>query len=138
MGDSGLVRPDFVLVSMPFAGVGRVLAARGIDYAINIPTVAAPPMVSQAAWYIPVAFHHVPPYNLEFKDRFLVFTSNAIIWTLKHLGAFAGFHFSLMPDMDPTMWWNRLILVNSFPGFGYPMSLPPLVQYTGPVLDLAK
>eukprot|EP00405_Crypthecodinium_cohnii_P020858 CAMPEP_0206464100 /NCGR_PEP_ID=MMETSP0324_2-20121206/27011_1 /ASSEMBLY_ACC=CAM_ASM_000836 /TAXON_ID=2866 /ORGANISM="Crypthecodinium cohnii, Strain Seligo" /LENGTH=483 /DNA_ID=CAMNT_0053936659 /DNA_START=112 /DNA_END=1560 /DNA_ORIENTATION=+ len=135
---SGALKPDFALVSVPFGAVGHVLQRHGIDYAVNMPTVAAAPLLPQTAFYVPIAFHHTSAYNLGFVERNVVFTTTALAYYVKLLLSVVGFSFGAFPDGDPRIWWNRLVLINSFAGFDYPMYLPPLVQYTGPVQDLSR
>ncbi len=39
---------------------------------------------------------------------------------------------------DWDLWNGRLVFVNTIPGMDYTQPLPPLVQYTGPVVDVKK
>ncbi|CAE7467441.1 UGT2B20 [Symbiodinium natans] len=135
---SGLVRPSFGLLGLPFGGVGRELQVLGIDFAVNVPTILVPPINPWASSFIPLPFHLVSPHNMTFVDRLLVIGGNSLLNFGRHLAVAAGFQFSFMPDLSPDMWRGRLAFVNSIPGVDYPQLLPPLVQYTGPVVDVKK
>ncbi|CAE7206531.1 UGT74C1 [Symbiodinium natans] len=131
-------RPSFGLLGLPFGGVGRELQALGIDFAVNVPTILVPPINPWASTFIPLPFHLVSPHNMTFVDRLLVVGGNSLLNFGRHLAVAAGFQFSFMPDLSPDMWRGRLAFVNSIPGVDYPQLLPPLVQYTGPVVDVKK
>lgn len=135
---SGQVKPSFALLALPFGAVGRELQAYGIDFAVNVPTILIPPLSPWVNSFIPMPTHLVNPHNMTFLDRLLVIGSNSLLNFGRHLGAAAGFQFSFMPDLSPEMWRGHLTFVNSIPGFDYPQLLPPLVQYTGPVVDVKK
>eukprot|EP00446_Apocalathium_sp_SHHI-4_P051276 CAMPEP_0177358246 /NCGR_PEP_ID=MMETSP0368-20130122/35485_1 /TAXON_ID=447022 ORGANISM="Scrippsiella hangoei-like, Strain SHHI-4" /NCGR_SAMPLE_ID=MMETSP0368 /ASSEMBLY_ACC=CAM_ASM_000363 /LENGTH=392 /DNA_ID=CAMNT_0018820689 /DNA_START=1 /DNA_END=1179 /DNA_ORIENTATION=+ len=135
---SGAIKPDYALVSLPFGVVGRILSDHGVDFAINMPSAILPPIVPYAAQYIPIPLYTVSLYDMSFVERVSIIASNVGIHLVKHAASFVGYKFSFFPDLDPALWRNRLLLVNSFPGFDYPQALPPLVQYTGPVMDLRK
>eukprot|EP00931_Biecheleriopsis_adriatica_P101226 TRINITY_DN76405_c0_g1_i1.p1 TRINITY_DN76405_c0_g1~~TRINITY_DN76405_c0_g1_i1.p1 ORF type:complete len:531 (+),score=66.08 TRINITY_DN76405_c0_g1_i1:61-1593(+) len=136
--ESGSVRPDFALLGFPFGAVASVLDTYSIDYAVNLPTILMPPVAPWVASYVPVPFYHVSPYNMTFFDRLVVIGGNSLIQIVR-CGMWAlGSRFSLLPELNPEAWRGHLLLVNSIPGVDYPMSLPPLVQYTGPVVDVQK
>ena len=91
-----------------------------------------------ASSFIPPPFYLANPHNMTFLDRLLVIGGNSLLNFGRHLAVLAGFQFSFMPDLSPDLWRGRLAFVNSIPGFDYPQLLPPLVQYTGPVVDVKK
>ena len=135
---SGQVRPSFALLGLPFGGAGRELEAIGIEFAVNVPTILVPPVCPWASSFIPPPFYLANPHNMTFLDRLLVIGGNSLLNFGRHLAVLAGFQFSFMPDLSPDLWRGRLAFVNSIPGFDYPQLLPPLVQYTGPVVDVKK
>lgn len=135
---TGQVKPDFALVSFPFGRVAEVLIEYNIDYAVNIPTVLVPPIALHASPYIPIPFYHVSPYNMTLFDRIVVIGGNTMFNFLRYSIAALGYQFSFLPDLNPNLWRGRLCFINSIPGLDYPQSLPPLVQYIGPVVDVNK
>jgi len=136
--DEGALRPSFGLLGMPFGRVGRALQRHEIDFAVNVPTILVPPLNPWASSFVPLPLHLVNPHNMSFVDRLLVIGGNTAINFGKQLAVVLGYRFSFMPDFSPDMWRGRLALVNSIPGMDYPQLLPPLVQYTGPVVDVKK
>ncbi|CAE7228057.1 UGT2B4 [Symbiodinium pilosum] len=136
--EAGEVQPDFALLGLPFGLVGRELQKRGIDFAVNVPTILVPPLNPWASSYVPLPFYLVNPHNMTFVDRLAVIGGNSLLNFGRNLAVAAGFQFSFMPDLSPDMWRGRLAFVNSIPGVDYPQLLPPLVQYTGPVVDVKK
>lgn len=135
---SGAVRPDYALVSFPFGAAGEALKEHGVDFAINMPSILLPPMTLWVAHYIPPPFYHVSPYSMTIVDRLVVIGGNTVINVIRHCAAAVGFKFSAVPDFSLESWWGRLVFVNSIPGLDYPQALPPLVQYTGPVVDVSQ
>ena len=131
-------RPTFGLVSMPFGLVGRLLEQRGVDFAVNIPTILVPP-VPWAAAYVPVPFVlDVSVHDMSFLERMLVIGSNWLFNLVRVAALTAGYRLSFMPELGWDMWMGRLVFVNTIPGMDYTQPLPPLVQYTGPVVDVKK
>ena len=55
--------------------------------------------------------------------------------------SFSAWHCTALHGTDLWDWdlWNgRLVFVNTIPGMDITQPLPPLVQYTGPVVDVKK
>ncbi|CAJ1332887.1 unnamed protein product [Effrenium voratum] len=130
--------PTFGLVSMPFGRVGRLLEQRGLDFAVNMPTILVPPMVPWAAPYVPVPFLGVSVHDMSFLERMLVIGSNWLFNLVRVAALTVGYRFSFMPELGWDLWMGRLVFVNTIPGMDYTQPLPPLVQYTGPVVDVKK
>ncbi|CAE8585016.1 unnamed protein product, partial [Polarella glacialis] len=136
--ESGIVKPRFALVTFPMGVVGQILQDHGVDLAVNMPTAVLPPIIPWAAPYIPIPFYHVSVYGMTLLDRLIVVGGSHVFQLAMHIAAAAGSKFYYIPDLNPALWRGRLVLVNNVPGLDYPQPLPPLVQYTGPVTDLAK
>ena len=129
---------DYALLGMPFGQTGLILRKHQIDFAVNIPTILCPPLVPWAAKYVPIPFYHVSVHNMSLLDRVFVLGGNMLIDFFRAYAYYVGFKFSLVPEMDWDLWNGRLVLVNTIPGLDITQPLPPLVQYTGPVVDLKK
>eukprot|EP00435_Cladocopium_sp_Y103_P046476 s1408_g13.t1 len=129
---------DYALLGLPFGRTGILLRQHGIDFAVNIPTILVPPMVPWAAPYVPIPFYHVSVHNMTFLDRVLVLGGNTLIDFFRAYAYSVGFKFTLVPEMDWDLWNGRLVFVNTIPGMDITQPLPPLVQYTGPVVDVKK
>ncbi|CAE8742266.1 unnamed protein product [Polarella glacialis] len=135
---SGIVKPHFALVSVPMGIVGEVLLDHGVDFAVNMPNAVLPLIIPWAAPYIPIPFYHVSVHGMTLLDRLIVIGGSHVFQLAKHIAAALGAKFYYIPDLNPALWRGRLVLVNNIPGLDYPQPLPPLVQYTGPLTDLAK
>lgn len=131
-------KPSFALLSMPFGRVGLLLQKYNIDFAVNIPTILVPPLVPWAAPYVPIPFHHVSVHNMSFFDRIMVLGFNALVNFFRAAALSMDYKFTLVPEMGWDLWQGRLVFINSIPGMDYTQPLPPLVQYTGPVVDVKK
>lgn len=129
---------DYALLGLPFGRTGQLLRQHGIDFAVNIPTIVVPPLVPWAAPYVPIPFYHVSVHNMTFLDRVLVIGGNTLIDFFRAYAYSVGFKFTLVPEMDWDLWNGRLVFVNTIPGMDITQPLPPLVQYTGPVVDVKK
>ncbi|CAK9014852.1 2-hydroxyacylsphingosine 1-beta-galactosyltransferase (Ceramide UDP-galactosyltransferase) (Cerebroside synthase) (UDP-galactose-ceramide galactosyltransferase) [Durusdinium trenchii] len=132
------MKPSFALLSMPFGRVGLLLQKYNIDFAVNIPTILVPPLVPWAAPYVPIPFHHVSVHNMSFFDRIMVLGFNALVNFFRAAALSMDYKFTLVPEMGWDLWQGRLVFINSIPGMDYTQPLPPLVQYTGPVVDVKK
>jgi len=129
---------DYALLGLPFGRTGLLLRQRNIDFAVNIPTIIVPPMVPWAAQYVPIPFYHVSIHNMTFMDRVVVLGGNMLMDFFRAYAYAVGFKFTLAPEMDWDLWNGRLVFVNTIPGMDITQPLPPLVQYTGPVVDVKK
>jgi len=136
--EEGLVKPDFALLSIGSGQVAALLQEHGIDYAVNIPTNLMPPASEHVAFWVPPAFMDLGIDNMSFLQRLFVISLNSALYFGRRMAS----HLKLIPpaaaDMDPSTTTGRLVLVNSVPGLDYPQFLPPLVQYTGPIIDVNK
>ena len=75
-------------------------------------------------------------HNMSFLDRLYVIGFNTALRFGKRIASAAGIIPSAVSDFDPAVLKGKLFLVNSIPGLDYPQPLPPLIQYTGPVVDM--
>ena len=115
----------------------QVLDRHGIPYGFTFCSVLINPVLHHIAYYVPPFFYPVSLHNTTFIDRLIIFTTSWT-WSLLRRGA-AILRVRLpVPELNYDTFVGRLVMVNSIPGLDYPQPLPPLVQYTGPLVDVQK
>jgi UDP:flavonoid glycosyltransferase YjiC (YdhE family) len=134
----GALSPDFALLSLPVGGLAGVLDKHGVEFAVNIPTNIIPPISADLALWVPPLLYPTSVRNMSTFDRFAVLVMNAALTAARHAASALGLVPAAAADLEPATLSRRLVLVNSIPGLDYPQPLPPLVQYTGPVIALDR
>lgn len=104
----------------------------------SVPTSLLPPLSDQLAQWVPPAFYPASVHGMSLWDRLIVLGANGAIRLVKRVSSALGIVPPAMSDLDPGTLKGRLTLVNSIPGLDYPQPLPPLIQYTGPVVEIDK
>jgi polyene glycosyltransferase len=75
-------------------------------------------------------------HDKRFINRLVVRTLSTVVHLARHFASGMGLIPPTAADMDPEALKGKLVLVNSIPGLDYPQPLPPLVQYTGPIIEM--
>jgi len=101
----------------------------------SVPTSLVSPLLPDLALWVPPMMYPVSVSSMSFLDRTFVLTFNAAVTVVRQVAAALGVIPAGVRDLDPALYRGRLVLVNSVPGLDYPQALPPLIQYTGPVLE---
>mmetsp|Transcript_12376 Transcript_12376/g.34763 ORF Transcript_12376/g.34763 Transcript_12376/m.34763 type:complete len:525 (-) Transcript_12376:143-1717(-) len=133
-----VISPDYAVISIPLGAIPAVLNKHGVDFAINLPTNLMHPLSSEAAMWVPNVLRPASIYSPRFLDRAITMGLNSILYYGKHLASALNLIPEALSDLNPATSSGRLVLVNAVIGIDYPQPLPPLVQYTGPVIDLEK
>mmetsp|Transcript_34611 Transcript_34611/g.89866 ORF Transcript_34611/g.89866 Transcript_34611/m.89866 type:complete len:531 (-) Transcript_34611:464-2056(-) len=136
--DEGVVTPDYALVSLPVGSIAPKLAELGVEFAVNLPSMLLPPVSPYPAAWVPIAFLDISVHDRRLLPRLAVRLTWHAMRLVRYAASAAGVIPPAMSDMDPAMLRDKLMLVNSIPGLDYPQPLPPLVQYTGPIVSLAS
>jgi len=134
----GTIKPDFALISMPLGSLGHLLNEYGVDYAVNVPTNLIPPVSDAVAPWVPPLIAPMSIRDMSFLSRLQVIGFNTALNFGKRIASAAGIIPASASDFNPASLKGKLLLVNSIPGLDYPQPLPPLIQYTGPVIDVQK
>jgi len=133
-----LISPDFAIITLPLGNIPHILRKHGIDFAINMPGNAAPPLVDHVAAWVPPSFITVTPERMNFLVRVIVLTLNSAVYGVKHFGTALRLIPESVGEFDISQTRGKLWLFNSVPGLDYPQPFPPLLQYTGCLSDIDK
>ena len=104
----------------------------------SVPTNLIPPLTDATAPWVPPIIAPMSIHDMSFLSRLKVNAFNTAMYFGKRIASAAGRIPAAVAELDPASFKGKLVLVNSIPGLDYPQPLPPLIQYTGPVIDMHK
>jgi len=101
----------------------------------SLPTSLMPPAADQVAAWVPPPFVSETVEQLSYLSRSAVVVFNVVLHLGRHFGSLLGFIPDQAGELNIRHIRGKLWLINSIPGLDYPQPLPPLVQYTGPMIN---
>ena len=104
----------------------------------SIPTNLMQPLSNDAALWVPHVLRPVSIHSTSIVDRAITMGLNSLFYFGKRVAASLNVIPGALSDLNPATMQGRLVLVNAVVGIDYPQPLPPLVQYTGPVIETEK